>query len=170
MTSCFQRLEFLGDAVLGGFFYDIFLYFYCAISFCFVTSDYLVTRYYYDDPLEYSPAILTDLRSATVNNEMFAVLAVRHGFHSHLKYMSVTLTALLDQFIRIQEQNGHKTKHNVYIPLIWIFQIRSTNPDEFLLENHVTKIRIIHRMNVSVKSSKESMGWFEFEFSRLLWQ
>ena len=118
MTNCFQRLEFLGDAVLGDSFLRYLNTWPSSIIWSgFITLDYLVTRYYYDDPLEYSPAVLTDLRSATVNNEMFAVLSVRNGFHLYLKHMSVTVNNLLDQFVRIQEENGHKTMQNVNVSI-----------------------------------------------------
>merc|ERR1712192_169531 len=59
LTDFYQRLEFLGDAVL----------------------DYLITRHLYQDPRLHSPGALTDLRSALVNNTIFACLAVRHQFH-----------------------------------------------------------------------------------------
>ncbi|KZS02245.1 Uncharacterized protein APZ42_000786 [Daphnia magna] len=91
ITNCYQRLEFLGDAVL----------------------DYLVTRFYFDNPCQYSPAILTDLRSAMVNNETFAIIAVRNRFHLYLKHLSLNLNAILDRFIRAQEENGHLFMHNV---------------------------------------------------------
>ena len=64
LTDCYQRLEFLGDAVL----------------------DYVVTRHLYEDPRGHSPGALTDLRSALVNNTIFASLAVKHGFHKYFRY------------------------------------------------------------------------------------
>jgi endoribonuclease Dicer len=75
--------------------------------------DYLVTRYFYDNPLEYTPAILTDLRSAMVNNETFAVMAVKNHFHLYLKHLSLSLNVILDRFVRAQEENGHLLMHNV---------------------------------------------------------
>lgn len=93
ITNCYQRLEFLGDAVL----------------------DYLVTRFYFDNPCQYSPAILTDLRSAMVNNETFAIIAVRNRFHLYLKHLSLNLNAILDRFIRAQEENGHLFMHNYFV-------------------------------------------------------
>lgn len=59
MWLLFQRLEFLGDAVL----------------------DYMITRYLFEDERQYSPGVLTDLRSALVNNTIFASLAVKYDFH-----------------------------------------------------------------------------------------
>jgi endoribonuclease Dicer len=54
-----QRLEFLGDAIL----------------------DYMITRFLFEHKKQYSPGVLTDLRSALVNNTIFASLAVKYNFH-----------------------------------------------------------------------------------------
>lgn len=72
-----------------------------------------MTRYYYDNPCQYTPAILTDLRSAMVNNETFAVMAVKNRFHLYLKHLSLSLNVILDRFVRSQEENGHLLMHNV---------------------------------------------------------
>ena len=119
LTVSYQRLEFLGDAVLGDSFSADYLPDPSAhIDSSF--SDYLVTRFYFDDERKYSPAGLTDLRSATVNNATFAVLAVRHGFHHFLKHMSPTLEFSLDKFIRIQNDNNHQILDDVSC-FIYIF-------------------------------------------------
>lgn len=85
LTDCYQRLEFLGDAVL----------------------DYLITRHLYEDSRMHSPGELTDLRSALVNNTIFASLAVRHGFHRYFRHLSPGLQEVIERFIRIQEESGH---------------------------------------------------------------
>lgn len=85
ITDCYQRLEFLGDAVL----------------------DYLITRHLYEDSRMHSPGELTDLRSALVNNTIFASLAVRHGFHRYFRHLSPGLQEVIERFIRIQEESGH---------------------------------------------------------------
>lgn len=85
LTDCYQRLEFLGDAVL----------------------DYLITRHLYEDARMHSPGELTDLRSALVNNTIFASLAVRHGFHRYFRHLSPGLQEVIERFIRIQEESGH---------------------------------------------------------------
>ena len=119
LTVSYQRLEFLGDAVLGDSFSADYLPDPSAqIDSSF--SDYRVTRVYFDDERKYSPAGLTDLRSATVNNATFAVLAVRHGFHHFLKHMSPTLEFSLDKFIRIQNDNNHQILDDVSC-FIYIF-------------------------------------------------
>ena len=76
VTDCHQRLEFLGDALL----------------------DFLITRYLFEDPRCHSPGILTDLRSALVNNTFFASLAVKYKFHKYLKYNSKELAKVIEAF------------------------------------------------------------------------
>ncbi|XP_012071444.1 dicer-like protein 4 isoform X2 [Jatropha curcas] len=60
--GCYQRLEFLGDAVL----------------------DYLITSYLFSVYPKLKPGHLTDLRSAFVNNRAFANIAVNRNFHKFL--------------------------------------------------------------------------------------
>lgn len=91
LTDCYQRLEFLGDAVL----------------------DYLITRHLYEDPRQHSPGALTDLRSALVNNTIFASLAVRHDFHKYFRHLSPGLNDVIDRFVRIQQDNGHSISEEV---------------------------------------------------------
>ncbi|XP_017142899.1 endoribonuclease Dcr-1 [Drosophila miranda] len=93
LTDCYQRLEFLGDAVL----------------------DYLITRHLYEDPRQHSPGALTDLRSALVNNTIFASLAVRHGFHKFFRHLSPGLNDVIDRFVRIQQENGHSISEEYYL-------------------------------------------------------
>jgi len=93
LTDCYQRLEFLGDAVL----------------------DYLITRHLYQDPRLHSPGALTDLRSALVNNTIFACLAVRHQFHKFFKHLSPGLQTVCDRFVRIQAENGWKVSEECYL-------------------------------------------------------
>ncbi|CAH0384189.1 unnamed protein product [Bemisia tabaci] len=92
-TDCYQRLEFLGDAVL----------------------DYLITRHLYEDKHRHSPGELTDLRSALVNNTIFASLAVRHGFHKFFLHLSPGLAEVVERFVRIQEENGHAINEEYYL-------------------------------------------------------
>merc|ERR1739844_534532 len=85
LTDCYQRLEFLGDAVL----------------------DYLITRHLYEDSRQHSPGALTDLRSALVNNTIFASLAVKYQFHKYFKHFSPGLHSVVSRFVKIQLENGH---------------------------------------------------------------
>lgn len=93
LTDCYQRLEFLGDAVL----------------------DYLITRHLYEDSRQHSPGALTDLRSALVNNTIFASLAVRCGFHKYFRHLSPGLCVVINRFVRIQEENGHSISEEYYL-------------------------------------------------------
>ncbi|KAJ8968365.1 hypothetical protein NQ317_009528 [Molorchus minor] len=93
LTDCYQRLEFLGDAVL----------------------DYLITRHLYEDPRMHSPGALTDLRSALVNNTIFASLAVRNGFHKYFRHLSPGLNEVIERFIRLQEESGHSLVDELYL-------------------------------------------------------
>ncbi|KAG5899464.1 hypothetical protein JTB14_015317 [Gonioctena quinquepunctata] len=93
LTDCYQRLEFLGDAVL----------------------DYLITRHLYEDPRMHSPGALTDLRSALVNNTIFASLAVRNNFHKYFRHLSPGLNEVVERFIRLQEESGHSLVDEMYL-------------------------------------------------------
>ncbi|XP_075398675.1 endoribonuclease Dicer-like [Tenrec ecaudatus] len=87
ITDCYQRLEFLGDAIL----------------------DYLITKHLYEDPRQHSPGVLTDLRSALVNNTVFASLAVKYDFHKYFQAASPTLIDVIAGFVQFQlEGNGRQ--------------------------------------------------------------
>ncbi|KAF8379890.1 hypothetical protein HHK36_027355 [Tetracentron sinense] len=77
-VSCYQRLEFVGDAVL----------------------DHLITRYLFFTYLDLPPGRLTDLRAAAVNNENFARVAVKHKLHLHLRHGSSALEAQIRDFVK----------------------------------------------------------------------
>ncbi|KAJ8753073.1 hypothetical protein K2173_011841 [Erythroxylum novogranatense] len=69
IPRCYQRLEFLGDSVL----------------------DYLMTVHLYNKYPDMSPGMLTDMRSASVNNECFAQSALRAELHKHILHASQDL-------------------------------------------------------------------------------
>jgi len=85
-AKCYQRLEFLGDAVL----------------------DLLISRYYYNsNDSGLSPGQLTDLKIATVNNETFARLTTEHCFHAYLRHHSSTLFSKINMFVNaFQEEKS----------------------------------------------------------------
>ncbi|XP_048324502.2 endoribonuclease Dicer homolog 2 isoform X1 [Ziziphus jujuba] len=66
IPRCYQRLEFLGDAVL----------------------DYLITIHLYYKFPGLSPGLLTDMRSAQVNNDCYARCSVKAGLHKHILHLS----------------------------------------------------------------------------------
>ncbi|VDO75067.1 unnamed protein product [Haemonchus placei] len=91
ITGCYQRLEFLGDAVL----------------------DYMITRYLFEDERQYSPGVLTDLRSALVNNTIFASLAVKYDFHKHFIAMCPGLHHMIEKFVKLcSERNFFDANFN----------------------------------------------------------
>ncbi|GJX71797.1 endoribonuclease Dicer homolog 2 [Tanacetum coccineum] len=69
IPKCYQRLEFLRDAVL----------------------DYLITVHMYNKYPGMSPGMLTDLRSASVNNDCYAQSAVKVELHKHILHGSQDL-------------------------------------------------------------------------------
>ncbi|XP_033114296.1 endoribonuclease Dicer-like isoform X2 [Anneissia japonica] len=77
ITDCYQRLEFLGDAIL----------------------DYLITCHLYNNHQQLSPGALTDMRSALVNNNIFASLAVKFEYHKYFKAFSPELFSIVDRFV-----------------------------------------------------------------------
>ena len=78
LTECYQRLEFLGDAVL----------------------DYLVTCYIYEQFPGYTPGKITEMRSALVNNVTFAEIAVRDlELHKHLLHTSPALFRQISEYV-----------------------------------------------------------------------
>ncbi|KAJ4721647.1 Endoribonuclease Dicer-like [Melia azedarach] len=69
IPTCYQRLEFLGDAVL----------------------DYLITVHLFNKYPGLSPGYLTDMRSASVNNDCYAQSSVKHGLYKHILHASQEL-------------------------------------------------------------------------------
>ncbi|GAB4832726.1 endoribonuclease Dicer [Ancistrocladus abbreviatus] len=79
--GCYQRLEFLGDAVL----------------------DYLITSYLYSVYPKLKPGHLTDLRSVLVNNSSFARVAVNLSFHKFIIDDSPILHTDIDKYVNYIE-------------------------------------------------------------------
>ncbi|URE47590.1 Ribonuclease III domain [Musa troglodytarum] len=80
---CYQRLEFLGDSVL----------------------DLLITWHLFQRYKDIDPGELTDLRSASVNNENFAQVAVRHKLQQHLQHNSGLLLEQITEFVKRLEDS-----------------------------------------------------------------
>ena len=88
VTDCYQRLEFLGDAVL----------------------DYLVTCHIYSSFPKYSPGDISNLRSALVNNVTFAELSVNLELHKCFLYNSPSLFKQIEDYIRSVGRSHGNTK------------------------------------------------------------
>ena len=88
VTPSYERLEFLGDALL----------------------DFLVTQHLYFRHVNLSPGELTDIRQALVNNNIFATLAVEHSYHKYLKHMSPKWFQTVKNFIDRVEDEAEERK------------------------------------------------------------
>ena len=75
-----KRLEFLGDSVL----------------------DYLITRYLYEDPKTIYSGKISEIRSALVNNAIYASLAVsKCDFHRYINFRSEHLQRLINKHVEV---------------------------------------------------------------------
>ena len=84
VTDCYQRLEFLGDAVL----------------------DYLVTCHIYSTFPDYGPGDISNMRAALVNNVTFAELSVKLELHRPLLHSSPSLFKQIQDYIHSVD-SGH---------------------------------------------------------------
>lgn len=82
-----QRLEFLGDSVL----------------------DLLITWHLYQNHTDVDPGELTDLRSASVNNENFAQVAVRRNLYQHLLHGSGLLQGQIAEYVKVISESENNT-------------------------------------------------------------
>ncbi|MED6184950.1 hypothetical protein PIB30_052383 [Stylosanthes scabra] len=69
VPSSYQRLEFLGDAVL----------------------DYCITQHFYKEYPDASSGFLTVMRTISVNNECYAISAIKAKLHEHILHNSLEL-------------------------------------------------------------------------------
>ena len=83
ITDCYQRLEFLGDAVL----------------------DYLVTCHIYSTFPTYGPGEISQMRSALVNNITFAELAVKLELNKNLLYNSPFLYKQIELYLKREDKD-----------------------------------------------------------------
>lgn len=95
ITSSYERLEFVGDAVL----------------------DFLITCCIFESCGNLNPGELTDLRSALVNNVTFACFTVRCEFHKFLLLLNSKLQTDIDKFVIYQENRGFAVNDDVLILL-----------------------------------------------------
>ena len=56
------------------------------------------------------PGELTDLRSASVNNESFAQVAVRHDLHKHLQHCSTLLLNQISEYVQSFPESHDTTR------------------------------------------------------------
>ncbi|XP_072751991.1 endoribonuclease Dicer [Anoplolepis gracilipes] len=96
ITECYQRLEFIGDAIL----------------------DFLITCYIYETCGNLSPGELTDLRSALVNNTTFACVAVRHALDTALLAYAPKLHEAIDRFVKFQQERNYVVNDDLLYVLL----------------------------------------------------
>ncbi|KAF8591451.1 ribonuclease III [Ramaria rubella] len=74
--TCYERLEFIGDAIL----------------------DFLVIRYIFDRDGQLTPGALTLLKGAMVSNSTLAAVCVYSGLHAHLLFESHTIASSIQAY------------------------------------------------------------------------
>lgn len=97
---CYQRLEFLGDAVL----------------------DHLITVHLYNAYPGMTPGLITDLRSASVNNDCYAHAAAKAGLNKHILHASSELhkqmTFYLNNFTQSFSGSSYGWEAGVALPKV----------------------------------------------------
>ncbi|XP_061353511.1 endoribonuclease Dicer homolog 3-like isoform X2 [Gastrolobium bilobum] len=91
---CYQRLEFLGDSVLG----------------------LLITRHLYRSYPDIDPGRLSDLRSDAVSNENFAQCCVRRNLQPHLQHCSGFLQSQVTEFMSSMIETENSSKLRIKAP------------------------------------------------------
>ncbi|KAL0880107.1 hypothetical protein ABMA27_002595 [Loxostege sticticalis] len=92
LTRSYERLEFLGDAIL----------------------DFLITSHIFENCRALKPGELTDLRSALVNNVTFASYVVKLGLYKFLcSQLNPSLDSAIMAFVEHQEQRDHEVIEDV---------------------------------------------------------
>ena len=78
--------------------------------------DFLITKHFYKHlaPLKRDPGLLTDLRSAAVNNECFARVAVRHSLHKYLLYNSQDLAKSINSYVKFVQDSTSDAKSSCH--------------------------------------------------------
>ncbi|CAO3609869.1 unnamed protein product [Cunninghamella echinulata] len=76
-APCYQRLEFLGDAIL----------------------DFLVINYLFNKYPEADPGRITDLKDACVNNHVLGIVAIENGLHAHIIHYSGILVSAIEDAV-----------------------------------------------------------------------
>ncbi|XP_028968970.1 endoribonuclease Dicer [Galendromus occidentalis] len=81
LTRSYERLEFLGDAVI----------------------DYLISKYIYTADSDLNPGQLTDVRASLVSNNTFAAIIVDNKLHTVMQHHSPLLLKLTNRFVEYRE-------------------------------------------------------------------
>ncbi|KAF7723707.1 Dicer-like protein 1 [Apophysomyces ossiformis] len=76
-APCYQRLEFLGDAIL----------------------DFLVIRYLFAKYPEGDPGLITDLKDSCVNNHVLGIICIEASLHTQIIHYSSRLVRAIEAFV-----------------------------------------------------------------------
>ncbi|CAG8634049.1 16813_t:CDS:2 [Funneliformis mosseae] len=85
-TSCYQRLEFLGDAIL----------------------DFMTVKYLFEKYPNGTPGMITDLKDASVNNQFLGAVCEVIGLQRHIIHFSPKLMAGMTDFVNIVDGMRNK--------------------------------------------------------------
>ncbi|KAI7863327.1 dicer-2 protein [Spinellus fusiger] len=77
-APCYQRLEFLGDAIL----------------------DFLVIRYLFEKYPDYDPGMITEIKDSCVNNHVLGIICIETRMHTHIIHYSSRLIKAIEEFDR----------------------------------------------------------------------
>ncbi|KAF9349509.1 Dicer-like protein 1 [Mortierella sp. NVP85] len=95
-SVCYQRLEFLGDAVL----------------------DFQVIRYYYEKYHDAPPGAITLIKDASVNNAVLGAISINWGLHKFLNHFSPALVGAIARTVVLiedkKDKSPNKTLENEY--------------------------------------------------------
>ncbi|KAF8932138.1 hypothetical protein EDD21DRAFT_378171 [Dissophora ornata] len=94
---CYQRLEFLGDAVL----------------------DFQVIQYYYEKYHNASPGVITLIKDASVNNSILGALSIKWGLYKYLNHFSPTLIGAISRAVTALEEKKDKSPTNTLDGEYW---------------------------------------------------
>lgn len=84
-VPCYERLEFLGDAIL----------------------DFMVVRYLYSKYTKANPATISEMRNSCVNNDILSMICLETVLHKHIiHYSGRMIQDIIDFEDRIQEIKG----------------------------------------------------------------
>ncbi|KAI8830467.1 hypothetical protein BJ741DRAFT_537573 [Chytriomyces cf. hyalinus JEL632] len=93
LTTCFQRLEFLGDSILG----------------------FVVANELYKSPEQFDPGNLSALKDELVNNQYLSVVSYKHGLHTLIKQASSPLAQEICNFgMRLAEAQSNAKAGEFY--------------------------------------------------------
>ncbi|TPP64554.1 hypothetical protein FGIG_07067 [Fasciola gigantica] len=92
-SSDYQRLEFLGDAVL----------------------DYVITSHIYNANSDFDPGVLTSCRSSITNNNTLSYMMVKLGLHQYVEHANPHLPSVIQEISRIhQTADRSRTEIDVF--------------------------------------------------------